>query len=428
MEAGESLCGHRHVSGRYRHTAARRIVSEVLGSSVDCGQKARLPTMKSFARCVCSALSLVLSLPASAASICPAARPALVAVDGRPFAAVPSDDGCWLFVSLSDRRGHGSLAVLRNVQGSFAVARTVALSDAAFGEALSPDGQMLAVTTRDGVDLLDTSRLEQSAADPLITRLRDSGAGPVYDVISRDDRLLFVSDELAHRISVFNLSMARDPHYRSDALIGHIPMASDPVGLAISPDGKWLYATNEVARRTADFPDRCTTPVRGGRHHPVGLLLKIDVAKAAIEPRNSILIAIPAGCDPVRVAVSPTGQTLWVTARGDDALLRIAASGLGAGNGQIETDSFHVGAEPVGVAIRPDDKQVWVALSARFESDKDAGLAAIDDADGLDGNGTTKLMTVSARGFPREACFMPDGRTLVVTLFRTRAIEFMATP
>lgn len=388
--------------------------------------------MKRFARCVCPALSLLMSFPVLAGSICPAAKPAVTAVDGRPFAAIPSDDGCWLFVSLSDRRGRGSLAVLRNVQGSFLVARMVPLSDAAFGEALSPNGQMLAVTTRDGVDLLDTSRLEQSAADPLITRLRDSGgAGPVYDVISRDNRLLFVSDEFAHRISVFNLAAARDPHYRSDALIGHIPMASDPVGLAVSPDGRWLYATNEVARHTADFPDRCTTPVRGGEEHPVGLLLKIDVAKAAIEPRNSILTAIPAGCDPVRVAVSPSGQTLWVTARGDDALLRIAAGGLSAGKGQIETDSFHVGTEPVGVAIRPDDRQVWVALSARFESDKEGRVAAIDGADGadgLDGKGTTKLMSAPAKGFPREVSFLPDGRTLVVTLFRARAIEFMRTP
>lgn len=303
----------------------------------------------------------------------------------------------------------------------------VALSGAGFGEALSPDGQVLAVTTRDGVDLFDTARLEQSGSTPLIATLRD-GAGPVYDVMSRDGRLLFVSDELAHRISVFNLTMARDPHYSRDALIGHIPMASGPVGLAISPDGKWLYATSEVARHTADFPDRCTTPVRGGESHPVGVLLKIDVARAASDPRNSILTAMPAGCDPVRVAVSPSGQTLWVTARGDDALLRIPASGLTAGQGRIERDSFHIGAEPVGVAIRPDDKQVWVALSARFESDEAAGLAAIDSLDGLDGNGTTRRMSVPARGFPREVRFLPDGRTLVVTLFRSQAIELIRTP
>jgi DNA-binding beta-propeller fold protein YncE len=285
---------------------------------------------------------------------------------------------------------------------------------------------MLAVTTRDGVDLLGVARLEQpTGGSPLIVRLRDNSALPIYDVISRDDQLLFVSDERAHRISVFNLPSALNPQHRGDALVGHIPTARAPVGLAVSPDGKWLYATSEVAPRTPGFPDRCTPPMTGGSNQPVGVLFKIDIVKAAANPRSSIVAAIPAGCDPVRVAVSPSGKTLWVTARSDDALLRIPATDLKVGGGQIETDSFHIGTEPVGVAVRPDGKQVWVALSARFTSGESGGLAGVN---GIGGDGKAELMSVPAKGFPRELNFLPDGRTLVVTLFRARAIEFLPTP
>lgn len=381
--------------------------------------------MKRLVWCFYSTLLLALPHPALAALDCPGpGKPALVAVPGYPFSAVPSGDGCWVFVSLSDGHGHGSVAVLHDVQRSFALVRTV-VSRAAFGEALSPDGQVLAVTVRDGVDLLDVSRLEQPAADPLIAHLRDDDAGPVYDIISRDNRLLFVSDEGSHHLSVFNLALARSPQYRGDAFIGYIPTGLAPVGLALSPDGMWLYATSEVAPRSPGLTNRCAPEDARERYHPLGALEKIDVTKAATEPRVSVVTAVPAGCTPVRVAVSPSGQTLWVTSRGDNALLGIPAAALEVGRGQLKTESFAIGTEPVGVAVRPDGKQVWVTLSARFESGKSGGLAGVN---GIDGSGHIELMSAPASGFPRNLTFLPDGRTLVVTLFGSRAVEFMPTP
>lgn len=375
--------------------------------------------------CVCPFLLLAGCLPVAAAVSCPApARPALTAVPGRPFSAVSSSDGCWVFVSLSDGRGHGSIAVLRNVQGSFTLVRTVASSAAALGEALAPDGQLLALTVRDGVDLIDVSRLEQPTGDPIVARLGYDGGGPIYDVISRDGQLLFVSDEDANRISVFNLALARNPQHRGDALIGQIPTAGAPVGLAVSPDGKWLYATSEVGQHDSGLPDRCAPHSGYDRRHPVGVLLKIDVAKATTDPRESVVAVIPAGCDTVRVAVSPSGEALWVTARGDDALLRIDAAGLSRGGG-VQTLSIPIGTEPVGVAVRPDGEQVWVALSSRFERGRPGGLAGIA---GIANPGKIELMSAPTGGFPRELSFLPDGRTLVVTLFRSRAVEFMPTP
>lgn len=379
--------------------------------------------MKRLAWCFAAVLALAFSRPADAAPTCPGpAEVAFTAVPGRPFSALPSGDGCWLFVSLSNGPGHGSVAVLHDIQGSFTLERTVALRAPAAGEALSADGRVLAVTVGDGVDLLDVPRIEQTAADPLISRLDDSGAGATYDIITRDDRLLFVSDERSHRLSVYDLALARDPQRSGDALIGHIPTGWAPVGLALSPDGAWLYATSEAGM---SGPDRCAPEATYEPYHPVGVLLKIDIAKAATQPRNSIVTGVPAGCSPVRVAVSPSGETLWVTARGDNALLRIPAAGLTEGPGHVETESFAIGTQPVGLAVRPDGKQVWVALSARFERSKPGGLVGVT---GIDGGGSIRILSTPASGFPRNLSFLPDGHTLVVTLFRSKAIEFLPTP
>jgi DNA-binding beta-propeller fold protein YncE len=161
--------------------------------------------------------------------------------------------------------------------------------------------------------------------------------------------------------------------------------------------------------------------------HAPGLLLRIDVAKAMTDPAHAGVAALPAGCNPVRVAVSPSGKQIWVTARGDNALLRFQADDWVVGTTQASYTNFPIGSNPVGVVVRPDGKQVWAALSNRFGKDKDnagrlAGLA-IGASDS-----SMKLMSAPAAGFPREVTFLPDGRTLIATLFDAKQVEFIPTP
>jgi hypothetical protein len=70
--------------------------------------------------------------------------------------------------------------------------------------------------------------------------------------------------EYSGEIAVFNLQRARASHFRTSGFVGDIPMGIAPVGMAVSPNGDWLYATSEVncARRNgpgaAGAPrDRC---------------------------------------------------------------------------------------------------------------------------------------------------------------------------
>ncbi|HUA80037.1 MAG TPA: hypothetical protein VL997_06675 [Dyella sp.] len=359
------------------------------------------------------------------ASVCAAPSQATsVAVPGHPFSAIPAADNCWMFVSIVDGKGHGSVAVLRNKDGVFQLDHTVALKHPAFGASLSHDGRTLVVAGDDNTSLLDVTRLEQGDSNAVLGTLSDgSKAGAVYATISPGDKMLFVSDEYAKRISVFDFAKARNGRFDDSALIGRIPTAAFPVGLAFSPDGHWLYATSQ--RGPASMQSVCKPELPQGQMHPEGLLLRIDVAKASSDPAHAVVDALPAGCNPVRVAVSPSGKDLWVTARGGNALISINADDWVNGSKQAHVASLPIGPSPVGIAARQDGKQVWVALSNRFGSDKTGQLVGISDPDDA---AQKKLVTLPAAGFPRELTFLSDGRTLVATLYDAQQVELVPTP
>lgn len=353
------------------------------------------------------------------------AQAAQVAVPGHPFSALSSADGCWVFVSLTVDRKHGAVAVLRNQGGVFQLDHTVPLPVPAFGESLSHDGKLLAVAEGNGASVFDVAQLENAQGHPLLGELNDGmGSQAVYALISNDGRLLFVSQELAHAISVFDLAKASSAGFREDTLIGRIPMAPAPVGLAQSPDGQWLYATSETALRTAGLDATCKPETKDERMHPPGLLFRIDVAKAASEPRKAVQKMVAAGCNPVRVAVAPTGDTVWVAARGSNALLEFHVGDLLAASSKSGYASFAIGTSPVGVVVRPDGRQVWAALSSRFGSAAAGQLAGLALVDGE----PKKLLKAPASGFPREVSFLPDGRTLMATLYEDDRVELMPTP
>lgn len=383
--------------------------------------------MKFFGLLVVACVLALASVGHARASTCAGAAEKIdVVVPGNPFMAVASADDCWVFVTLGIDGKRGAVAVLRNQDGRFVVDHTVELKGAGLGAALSHDGQVLAVAVDHGAEVLDVAGLEHGAASPLLGELssgRDAGA--VYTAISKDDRLLFVSDEDAHRISVFDLAKARSDGFDRHALIGHIPMANAPVGLALSGDGRWLYATSQNAPLTAHMGATCKSERGDGQMHAPGLLFRIDVDVSMKDPAHALVGAVPAGCNPVRVAVSPSGKQVWVAARGDNALLEFQADDLLSKSGNISRKTFPIGPSPVGVAVRPDGKQVWAALSNRFGKDgggEIAGLADITDSK------PDQRLSMSASGFPREVMFLADGRTMVVTLFRGKQVEFMTLP
>lgn len=359
--------------------------------------------------------------PGTAWAACPSPRAdQIIALQGRPFAAAASPDNCTTYVSLITGAKSGAVAVLANEAGIFHTARSISLPRGSGGGlALSHHGTLLAVPAEDAIVLIDPARFNTPGGNPVIATIPDVGRGAIYAQFSIDDATLFVSEE--RNASILVISVARAVQGLSDhGVIGRVPVGQAPVGLALSPDGATLYSTSQVLGSGAE----CKAEQPGGAEHARGALIAIDAVRAASNPKNHAVAAVVrAGCNPVRVAVSRDGRSLWVSARGDDRVLGIDASSLRAQAARTQMTAVSVGPSPVGVAIRPDGAQLWVANSDRFAT-APGSLTLVTPADPAQAQASGSL---PVGAFPRDLRFMADGRTLLVALFGASALMIYPT-
>ena len=90
------------------------------------------------------------------------------------------------------------------------------------------------------------------------------------------------------------------------------------------------------------------------------------MARAETSPATSVMAAVLAGCNPVRVVVSASGQVLWVTARGSDAVVALSADRLRSDPRRALLGWLRVGEAPVGLALTSSGSRLIVADSNRF--------------------------------------------------------------
>jgi 6-phosphogluconolactonase (cycloisomerase 2 family) len=350
------------------------------------------------------------------ASTCNAPGPAIldVSLPGRPFSAVPTPDGCRIFLSLANPGGRdGAVAVLKRANGKLSFESSVMLPATPMGLRLTHDGTIAAVTAGDGVTFLDAQGPLSDKS--VLGHIEDGGKAAVYVAFTPDDALLFVADERSQSIAAIDFAKARSSGFANSAVIGSIPVGNAPVGLAVSPDGRTLYATAQAIPEPS-WPQDCKSERDDARLHRRGALYAIDVAKAKTDPAHAATRRAEAACNPVRVVLSPRGDRAYVSARGSDALLTFDTAKLLAGDGGALIASVPVGESPVGVAAVKDGSTIVVTDSARFAADRSEHqkLTFVNAARiGTDSAAVTGTVEVGA--FPRELYLTPDGGTLLVS-------------
>ena len=349
-----------------------------------------------------------------------------VTVPAYPFGVVATSDGCWVFVSmLKDSTSPAGTAVLHRAHGTFTLERVVPYGG--LGMALSHDEKVLVVAEHPHVLFLDTRRLIGGGGDPLLGAIgSDDPAfvpGSFYVSLTRDDRLLFVSDENAARITVIDFSRARASGYSPRSVIGRIPVGWRPIAVTLSKDDRYLFTTSQTAPPEAAWPARCVLERAGDANGPPvlpeGQVSVIDVERAVKYPERSVVSTVPAGCSPVRLVLSPDGATAWVSARSSNAVIAFDARLLVTDPVHARIGVLPVGKSPVGLAISKDGGRIWVANSGRYRDDQNEkqSLTVI-------GTGSFKVEgTIPAGAFPRELYFLGDGRTLLVTNFLSRTVQ-----
>jgi 6-phosphogluconolactonase (cycloisomerase 2 family) len=336
-------------------------------------------------------------------------------VPGNPFGVVTTTEGHWAFVAQSA----GEVAVVSTATQPRLV-REIKLPMTArglvAGEALTPGGRYLLVADGVGAAVISVQRAKQGLPDPVLGQLKAGSQNDLYaiDVISSPDgHFAFVSLEGAQALAVFNLRRALTTHFKKSAPVGRVPMNLGPVGMAVSSDGRWLYATSEIKRPSA--------PQDGGT------LSVINLHRAERAPTQAVAARVTAGCGPVRVVVSPTGGVVWVAARESNSVLALSASKLRTDSHHARIADVRVGEAPVGLALLRHGKRLIVADSNRFgAAGKPGELSVINTTTAL-ARKPAVLGAIPAGSFPRDMSMAARPSRLLVTNYDSNQLEVVGT-
>jgi DNA-binding beta-propeller fold protein YncE len=365
-------------------------------------------------------LTLGCSTRVSAGRPIAVSQPPPVQLTARPFAALALPGGGWAVASLTVPTALGARAELAvmTVHGTTGhVVRRVVLPPrlaGAAGLALTHNGQLLLVAAGSATAVLSVPGVEQGSHHMLLGILADAGAGQTEVAMSGDDRYAFVTDETSGELSVFNLGLALRKGFRAHGVAaGTVPLAPGALGVAVAPGGT-VYVTTL------------------GGYGDHGILWAVSAQRAEQGAgRSAVLAHAAAGCQPVRVAVSPSGKTIWVTALQSDALLGFAAAPRPESPPALRA-VVRVGAEPVGLLLLRNGGTALVGDSNRglipgTPNSAEPRISVVSTADALTGHPAV-TGSLPAGQFPRDLGYDPATGQVLVPNYLSETVEFLHAP
>jgi len=331
---------------------------------------------------------------------------ASVSLTGSPFGVAVTRDGRYSFVSLGN-----SVEMLSNGSAlAPRLFRTIAAPGAKKGEAITADGRYLLVTANSGAVVISIAEAEQGAPNPVVaTMTSPHGSGAVGVTTSADGRFAFVTLQSTDNLAVFRLRNAIAHGFVPSDFAGYVPFKTQPVGIANSPDGKWLYVTN-MQPGNGDDPGE-------------GTLSVLSLRGAEAHPATAVKSTATAGCQPARVIISPDGSVVWVTARQSDALLAFSAAKLRSSPAHSLIAKVTVGPNPIGLSFVSGGQRIVVADSdLNSLPDASPSVAVVNTSDALKGK-PALLGLIPSGMVPRQFAVEPGGKTLLVTIEGSRQLQ-----
>jgi len=360
-----------------------------------------------------------------------------VPTPGRPFGMVTSNDGQWLFVGTTEDvcnanqcGAQGGVALYKVVRSNLIFEGVLLITNSAYSSDLkvTHDGKLLVVANSNFTSFIDTNLLisflsNASSVNPVLGTINDgvtkngTAAGSIYLNITTDDKFLFVSDENLGQITVINLQKARSNKFNQNSIVGAIPVGQSPVGIIFSADQKYLYTTSEVSLPSWGWP---------ASEQGQGAVIVIDVNIAETNPVDSVVERVPSGINPVRLALSPMGDLLYVTVRGDNSLYVFNTTKLIYDPNRSLISKVPVGISPVGVSLIDNNKYILVANSNRFGTPPQGSLSLLNLSRVNAGYGASSLVeTIPAELFPREIASTVNKKTIFVSNYDSDAVEII---
>jgi DNA-binding beta-propeller fold protein YncE len=380
-----------------------------------------------------------------------------IAVDGNPSTALPTSDGRFVFVSVTNvggpnystpdveagkRRGVVSgVDILRRFNDSLQFVRFVPIGGrGANGMVFLRGEKTIAIAAGDeGVVFLDVQAAIVGNARPY-TASQGPGAGTWDVVASPDGKYLFAANEYGQfqlqrgNIGVVAIKTDSEGNFASGRMIRQIPAGNKVPRLTLSEDGRRLYVVREIrphaavvqfaGRRNPLLTKNDCIQIKGTSPHPNGLLTVIDVQRAITMPsgEGSIVAEIASGCSPVAVIESKNRATLYVSARGDNRILRFSPVLLDSDPEHAFLGAIDSGGDaPVGLRLLRDEKTLVVTNSNRF-GERRGNISIINLRDP---SAPYPIRHVPAGEFPRNITVAQDGRLIFVTNYTSRTLEVL---
>lgn len=191
---------------------------------------------------------------------------------------------------------------------------------------LSPDGRWLFISYGGigGVLVVDTKTnapVNNIEAPPMSNG--DIGI-PMAVAVSKDGLRLYLA------LSSMNYGEVVAIDAFSKQPIGVAPVGSQPVGMAISPDGNRLFVANH---NSASVSVLTTSPL-------------------------ALIYSVPVGVSPTKLTTTPDGSKVYVTCKGSNTVAVLSGA-----TGSVIAN-IGVGREPMGISCTGDGSKVYVANNA----------------------------------------------------------------
>ena len=177
---------------------------------------------------------------------------------------------------------------------------------------------------------------------------------PLGVALTPDGQLALVALAVANQVALVDLAAAK--------VIAHIPVGVCPYGVAVSPDGRTVFASNFGGRRAGRGD---TTELSAGT--PVAVDARSVALRGTVSvidlPRRKVVAEIVTGIHPEAMTLSPDGQRLYVVdASGDGiAVIDIAQRRLVADLDTKPQADLPYGSLTTGVAVSADGRTLFAA-------------------------------------------------------------------
>jgi YVTN family beta-propeller protein len=253
---------------------------------------------------------------------------------------------------------------------------------------------------------------------PLNSRIKPNGNAMDAEVsglaLSPDGRRLYAALFNNCTLAVVDLT-TYDPA-TGDAKSVEVPTGSSPERVVVSPRGDRIYVANRGGRvpEPGDTEDRTDPVVVDPKTYraSTGTVSVIDAARAASDPDHALVATVSVGLQPAALALSLDGRRLFVAnANSDSVSVADTASGrvietipTSPAPGRLAESS------PNGLVVSSDGRRLFVTLGG------DNCVEQVDLDAGAGGRGTqTKIAGLIPTGwFPLAVALDQGGRRLLV--------------